>query len=139
MIRVFFGGTCGNSTWREELILKLDLNKVFPFNPIVSDWNESAQQNEIIHRENDDLCLYVITPEMEGYYSIAEVVDDSNKRPNKTIFCVLEEANGKRFNKKEIKSFMMIKKMIISNGAMVCSNLDEIADYLNNYEKILKK
>lgn len=135
MITVFLGGTCAESKWRDILITKIDNTKVDAFNPIVDNWNEQAQANEIWHRENDDICLYVLTPEMEGYYSIAEVVDDSNKRPNKTAFCVLEIDNNNSFNKKELKSLLMIQKMVVSNGAKVFLNLDEIAHFLNSYEK----
>lgn len=86
MSKVFLGGTCNDSTWRDDLIPKL---KIDYFNPIVDDWNKEAQQEEIKERKNSDYVLYVITPKMSGVYSIAEVVDDSNKRPEKTLFCVL--------------------------------------------------
>lgn len=134
MTTVFLGGICNGSTWREELISKLDTSLVDAFNPVVTDWNKEAQENEIWHRINDDLCLYVITPELTGFYSIAEVIDDSNKRPEKTIFCVLEEANGKQFDKSQMKGFLMIQKMIVENGGTCCSNIDEVANYLNNYQ-----
>ena len=84
---VFLGGTCAESTWREESIPML---KIDYFNPVVDDWTLECQEEEIRQREQCDYCLYVITPKMQGYYSIAEVVDDSNKRPEKTVFCVLD-------------------------------------------------
>lgn len=90
MTNVFLGGTCNESTWRERLIEKL-LPQITYFHPVVDDWNEEAQQNEIRERENCDVCLYVLTPKMTGYYSIAEVVDDSNKRPDKTVLCIINE------------------------------------------------
>jgi hypothetical protein len=64
---------------------------------------------------------------MEGVYSIAEVVDDSNKRPEKTVFCFLEDG----FNKKQIKSLKQVKKMVSENGGKTCDTLKEIAKYLN--------
>jgi len=97
---VFLGGTAANSTWRDELIPSL---KIDYFNPIVDDWNEEAQKAEIKKRENCDFCLYVITPEMEGVYSIAEVIDDSNKRPERTIFCYLPETKNKKKFRGKIK------------------------------------
>ena len=33
--KVFLGGTCNNSTWREELIPQL---KIDYYNPVVKDW-----------------------------------------------------------------------------------------------------
>jgi hypothetical protein len=113
--KVFLGGTCGKSTWREEL-------------------TPECQERELQERENCDYCLYVITPEMEGFYSIAEVVDDSNKRPEKTIFCVLNKENPS-FNIKQLRSFRAIEKMVSSNasssGGRVFSSLKEIAEFLN--------
>ena len=69
-MKVFLGGTCNESAWREELIPML---KIDYFNPVVDDWNEEAYKNELRERKICDLCLYTITPEMAGVYSIAEV------------------------------------------------------------------
>lgn len=123
--KVFLGGTCGKSTWRDDLIPKLEIQY---FNPVVSDWNEAAQQEEIKQRKTCEFVLYVITKEMEGVYSIAEVVDDSNKRPEKTVFCYLDEG----FSKAQSKSLKQVAKMVEENGAKVCSSLDEVADFLNS-------
>lgn len=110
---VFLGGTCNDSTWRERLIKKL---KVPFFNPVVKDWDEEAQKREIEQRKTAAFVLYVITPLMKGVYSIAEVVDDSNKRPDKTLFCILEKDDGKEFGKDELKSLNQVKKMVENNG-----------------------
>jgi len=129
MTKVFLGGTC-NSTWREELILSLRIDY---FNPVVDNLTSKYQIEEIKQREECDFCLYVITPKMTGMYSIAEVVDDSNKRPDKTVFCVMDEDDGDVFEEYQIKSLYMIKKMIWQNGGNVCENLNEVANYLNGY------
>lgn len=134
MISVFLGGTCNQSTWRDELLTMLDQDKVKAFNPVVDDWNEEAQINEDWHKANDDFCLYVLTPEMTGIYSIFEVADDSNKRPDRTIFWVLPERNGKTFSIGLQKNFLKIEKDLIRNGAKVCESLEEIAMFLNTYE-----
>lgn len=134
MVTVFLGGTCNNSTWRDELLTMLDSEKVDAFNPVVEDWNEQAQANEDWHKANDDFCLYVLTPEMTGIYSIFEVADDSNKRPEKTIFCILPERDGKTFSLGIQKNFLKIKKDLIRNGARVCESLEEIATFLNSYD-----
>jgi len=126
---VFLGGTCNNSTWREKLIKKL---KVPFFNPVVKNWNEEAQKREIEQRETAAFVLYVITPLMKGVYSVAEAVDDSNKRPDKTLFCILEKDDKKEFDKSELKSLNQVKKMVKNNGAKTFNALDEIAEFLNN-------
>ena len=128
MKKVFLGGTTNNSNWRDDLEKKL---KIEYFNPVVTDWNDEAQKEEIKQRKNCDFVLYVITPKMEGVYSIAEVVDDSNKRPNKTIFAYLLDDEGKEFSKHQIKSLDMVGKMVEENGGKWFKSLGEVSDYLN--------
>lgn len=103
-MKVFLGGTCNESTWREILISML---KIDYFNPVVDNWDEEAQKNEMIEKENANYCLYVITPLMSGVYSIAEVVDDSNKRPEKTILCILNND----YNEKDKEHVERCKRM----------------------------
>jgi len=131
-IEVFLGGTANNSQWRDDLIEKL---KIHYFNPIVNDWNEEVQKNEIKKRKTCDYILYVITPKMSGVYSIAEVVDDSNKRPEKTLFCILEKDEDNKFDKHQIKSLNMVKSMVKENGVKIFENLNQIANYLNKQKK----
>jgi len=130
--KVFLGGTCNNSTWRDKLI---SLLKIDYFNPVVDDWTPECQDEEIRQRESCDYCLYTITPKMTGVYSIAEVVDDSNKRPEKTILCVLDEDNGSSFSETQIKSLKQVKEMVKNNGANVFDSLEDIASFLNKTNK----
>lgn len=132
-ITVFLGGTCSESTWRDELMTMLDSAKVDAFNPVVDDWNEEAQAREDFHKANDDFCLYVLTPEMTGIYSIFEVACDGCKRPDRTIFCVLPERDGKTFEVFLQKNFTKIKKDLRKEGVTVCESLEEVATFLNAY------
>lgn len=132
-MEVFLGGTCANSTWREELIPQLEIDY---FNPVVDDWNDEAYQLELEKRETCDLILYVITPLMEGVYSIAEVVDDSNKRPNKTILCILDndhtdEKGDVTWTEGQRKSLNAVEEMVGKNGGLVLEGLNEVEDVLN--------
>ncbi len=128
MKRVFLGGTCNESTWRDELIPMLEIDY---FNPIVDDWTPECQTEEVKQREECDYCLYVITPRMTGVYSIAEVVDDSNKRPEKTLFCIIEKDGELEFSKGQLKSLIQVAKMVYENGGQWLSTLKNVADYLN--------
>ena len=47
---------------------------------------------------------------MKGSYSIAEVIDDSNKRPGKTIFCFINKDGKQEFDKEQIKSLDKVGK-----------------------------
>lgn len=54
---------------------------------------------------------------MKGVYSIAEVVDDSNKRPAKTIFAFLTNDGSDSFDTSQIKSLEKVGEMVKKNGA----------------------
>ena len=129
MKRVFLGGTCNESTWRNDLIPQL---KIGYFNPVVDDWDEEAQQQEIKERKACDFCLYVITPRMHGAAAVAEAVDDSNKRPEKTVFCVLQRDDWHLFDDRQMRSWKHITQMILDNGARSFDNLVEVAAFLNS-------
>ena len=122
-MRVFLGGTCNESTWRPELIALLEIEY---FDPVVEDWTPACQAREIQERESCDWVLYVITPEITWVYSIAEVVDDSNKWPARTLFAVIGE-----FDEGLRRSLAAVEKLVASNGAHVFNSLNDVASYLN--------
>ncbi len=130
MKKVFLGGTCNESTWRNDLIKMLRIDY---FNPVVDDWTTECMDEELRQRELCDYCLYVITPKMTGVYSIAEVVDDSNKKPNETMFCFLKTEDGvESFTPSQIKSLNSVGSMVSRNGGLFLTNLEEVASWLNS-------
>ena len=127
--KVFLGGTCDNTTWREELIKLL---KIDYFNPVVKDWTKECQEEE--ERQKDiecDLQLYVITPEMTGLFSIAEVTEAAINMGERCIFCILDPEN--KFSNKKRKSLEAIIKMIRKYRAKYFDNLNDVANYLNSF------
>lgn len=137
-MKVFLGGTCNGSAWREFVKARLECDY---FDPVVDDWNEEAQEREIYEREQCDYVLYAITPRMKGVYSIAEVVDDSNKRPEKTILCIVDKDVDDdlyttiSFDKEQMKSLEQVGEMVIRNGGGVFYNLDFTVQYLNTLNR----
>jgi len=129
MKKVFLGGTCNESTWRNQIIPMLDIDY---FNPVVDDWAEDCMKKEIEERESADFCLFTITPKMTGVYSIAEVVDDSNKRPERTIFVLLRDDKHLHFDQGQWKSLGAVARMVKANGAQVFDNLKAASNFMNN-------
>ena len=136
-MKVFLGGTCNGSTWREKLIPLLEIDY---FNPVVEDWTPACMEEEKRQRELCDFCLYVITPKMTGVYAIAEAVEDSIKRPEKTIFCLLAEDDDEcdgaceseySFSKSQLKSLNQVGVMVERNGGKFFVSLEMAAAYLN--------
>ena len=111
MKKVFLGGTCNGSLWRNYFMQGLSIDY---FNPVVEDWTPECQEEELRQRNECDFCLYCITPKMTGVYSIAEVVDDSNKRPERTILVVKESDDGSIFTTSQLKSLKAVGDMVVS-------------------------
>ena len=109
MKKVFLGGTCNGSLWRDELIKDL---KIDYFRPDAENWTPEMMEEEIKQRNECDFCLYVITPKMTGVYSIAEVADDSNKRPDKTIFSYLLSDKENIFSADQLQSLEQTGKLV---------------------------
>jgi len=131
-MKVFLGGTVNGSRWRDLLISKLEVEY---FNPVVENWDDEAYKRELYERKNCDFCLYVITARMTGYYSLAEVIDDSFKKTDKTIYCFLEDDDGEKFSESEIEQLNYLGKIVKSNGAVWFYTLDEVANFLNSANK----
>jgi len=131
-MKVFLGGTVADSSWRDQIIPKL---KVDYFNPVVPEWNEKAYQQELYERENCEYCLYVLTPKMEGWYAIAEVVDDSYKRPDRTIFCFIEKDKKDIFTEAQKSALNHLGVKAERNGATWLKSLDEVVEWLNSANK----
>lgn len=123
-MKVFLGGTCSGYKWRDDLIPMLNCDY---YNPIVKNWSEEDRLREVHERETADYVLYVITSGMKGVYSIAEIIDDSNKRPEKTIVCVLYDNIDEQMS----RSLQATLNLAKSNGATVLNSLEDVASFLN--------
>jgi len=124
--KVFLGGTCNQTTWRDELIPMLDIDF---FNPVVEDWTEECQE---IERKEKNLCnihLYLINKKMSGVFSIAEMIDSAHD-PDRTTIAIF---NPEGFSKGQIKSFDATIEMILDHGefAVLSSDLKRVALLIN--------
>lgn len=128
MSTVFLGGTCAGPSWRDAVIPRLAYYGMGFFNPVTEEWDHSSQALERLVRRTCDWDLYVLTPYMEGVYSVAEVVDDSNKQPEKTIL-VISHA-GKGFSAKMDRSLDAVTRMVRANGAAVFYNTEAAIQYM---------
>ena len=129
MTKVYLGGTCNKSIWRDIVIQGL---KIDYYNPMVPDRTSRNEEEEVRQRMECDLILYVITPKMAGFYSIAELVDDSNKRPKDTYFCYLIRDEQDTFSNDQIYSLQSIAKLVRSNGVTICYSLENCTWALND-------
>lgn len=131
---VFLGGTCNGSTWRDELMPMLTEREVTFFNPVVEDWTEEAKAHEDIAKENATWELYVITPEMTGVYSIAEIMYKAATDPNNLIICVPQDERWTEGQWRSLTATTTLARKLgldAAEGAVtVCSDLKVVAEYL---------
>jgi hypothetical protein len=125
--KIFLGGTCAETTWRTELEKALTVPS---FNPVVEDWTPKCQEEERLQKNN--LCnihLYVITKEMQGVFSIAEVIDSTHTKGKRTILHVIPDG----FEKSQLKSLRAVCDMVNINGgiAYIDSQLNRTARVIN--------
>ncbi len=126
--KIFLGGTCANTTWRDDLIRML--NNIPYFNPVVQDWTISAQEREIIEKE--DYCnihFYCITSEMKGVFSIAEVIDSVHTKGKRTILQVIP----KGFEDYQLRSLQAVVDLVNTRGgiAYIDNDLSRASRILN--------
>lgn len=134
--RVFLGGTCANTTWRDELIPYLDKYGIDYFNPVVEDWTPECQ--EIEEDEKNHKCnihLYVITKEMMGTYSIAEAIHSAHlanmygTNVDRVIFAILDEGTWKEYERRSFDAIIKLIWRIAESGK-------GLAKYVKNMEEL---
>lgn len=120
MAKVFLGGVGSTSTWREQVIPKLKIEFINPL-------EKADIQGDC------DFLLFVITPCMVGFDVIPELIDLSNKKPEKTLYCAIFNEEDRTFSSHQQKSLDAIGKMVERNGGRWLKSLDEVVNFLNSY------
>lgn len=130
-MNVFLIQTDQSQRWRN--ILKKNTTIVF-YDPATAENQATTISLELLHeqRERCDYLLYVITPQLSDLDIISQLVDDSNKHPDKTLFCFTETEGDKKFNTHQIKSLKAIGNMINNNGAKWIEGLENVASFLES-------
>ena len=129
-MKVFLGGTCNESTWRDELEPLLEVDY---FNPVVDDWDDDAFEKELQEKNSSDIRLYHITPKMTGVYSIAEAVNDSFNEDVMTVFSYQTTDGDESFDEGQLKSLQKTGELIDANGGIVIeeASMEDVATVLN--------
>lgn len=125
---VFLGGTTHGEDWRSSIETKF---LVDAFNPIVEDWTEEAKRIEDRAKEAAMFQLYVITPEMCGIFSIAELTESAVTYPAGTVVVFLTESGGKTWDDHQVKSNQAVCDLVAKHGAKVLNTLDEAVEHIN--------
>lgn len=135
-MKIFLGGTCSGWKWRDQFQKMLNCDY---YNPIVKNWSEEDRLREVKERAESDYVVYGITNGIKGVYSIAEVVDDSHKRPDKVIFLNLYQEQKNKESRQMAHSLKAVENLLKENGIRVYSGenaLSKAADFLNKMDGI---
>lgn len=85
-------------------------------------------------KDNCDVHLYVITPELQGISHIIDLVNDSNHSTSKTVVSTLFEVGEDRFNDHQKKSIVATAKMVMVNGGTWLDGEKALTDFINKSE-----
>ena len=141
MNRIFLGGTCVDTTWREELIKEIEPAGIEYFNPVVKDWTAECQAIEEDEKNNKCDChLYVITKEMMGTYSIAEIINSAwqavvyGTTVNFVVFAVLDEGTWQKHERKSFDATMKMVRNIAPHNSLTCyvKDMKELGSYFTD-------
>ena len=140
-MRIFLGGTCADTTWREEFIEEIEGSGIEYFNPVVKDWTPECQAIEEDEKNNKCDChLYVITKEMMGTYSIAEIINSAwqaivyGTKVNYVVFAVLDEGTWQKHERKSFDATMKMVQHIAPYNSLCCyiDNMKALASHFIN-------
>lgn len=142
-MRIFLGGTCADTTWRDEFIKEITPFGIEYFNPVVKDWTPECQAIEEDEKNNKCDChLYVITKEMMGTYSIAEIINSAwqavvyGTTVNFVVFAVLDEGTWQKHEKKSFDAIMKMVKNIAPYNSLTCyvKDMKELGLYFYRFK-----
>lgn len=143
-MKLYLGGVDNKSSWKVNLLAKLfkevsptdNLYDVFNTEGAVYNDTEEKFREQSKHKDYADYCIYAITPRWTSVSLLAEVIDESNKRPDKTILCVLQEdisgvpISKRRFEPIQMPELLEASEYVQGNGGKVFRSIDDIVSYL---------
>lgn len=127
--KVFLGGTCNKSNWRDSF--KEELNCLY-FDPVVEDWTPADSLKEEREKLASNIHLYVLTPEGNNFYSIAEVIASATNKEKITVLVLLYDYNGMAWNADDRRSMNAVMRLAESYGAKGFTNLSTAINFINN-------
>lgn len=129
---IFLGGT-NSSNWRDAFIehVKVINPRLKCFNPVVENWTSRNRLIEDMVKDSAKYHVYVITPSINGVYSIAEMMASSFEKRANTYICMLEEDKNSdgdivKFDPEMERSLLATFDLAKSYGAIKCESINEM-------------
>lgn len=131
-MKIYLSGTVPSSFWSDNFESSPQLKY---YVPVSSTGSVSELEKNKKEWEECDYCLHLVTPKMKGFQEVVDLVDDSNKRSDKTLYCFLVENGEDKFSEHQIKSLNAIGKMVNTNGGKWLKDIEEVKSFLNKQIK----
>lgn len=142
---VFLGGT-HHSDWRKDFLklIKESGSNIKCYEPVLENWTYENVVIENLVKQNSNCHVYVLTPNMVGMYSIAEMIDSAHDSDVETYFYIKDEEPNKDgdmiyWNPRMLNSLYSISNMMIKHGAHKAHSMEELVEkvlkYYNNLEE----
>ncbi|PIE86165.1 MAG: hypothetical protein CSA05_01795 [Bacteroidia bacterium] len=133
-MKIYLANT-GSGTHYEELFtgLKLEIEK---FNGKPHDYNAQWFREK---KYACDFLLYIFDPLFDNLFSIAELIDDAIKYPEKTLFCLNDVCDKKSFSKHQKKSLLTTGKMVVNNKARCFEDVNAMLAFFRSVQFEHKK
>ena len=140
---VFLGGT-KDSNWRDDFIKKMHLknSRIKCYNPIVENWTTECIELENLVKQHSRYHVYVITPNMSGVYSIAELIDSVHDHSKKVYFYI-EQSDISNLSLVKIwsipqrNSLNAVSNLVKQHGGKVASSMEELVEMIaEDYKSI---
>ena len=128
---VFLGGACGDTTWRELVMPKLQLYKISYFNPQVKEWSESLMKAENEAKQKADVLLFVFDSSTRGIATLVEVAFYAAR--GRHVVIVMQDYIGDREDEvKDVNRGRRYLKEEIKNcpNTFLFTNIEEATEYI---------
>ncbi len=108
-------GTCGTSKWRDDIIDFLKFHGIPYFNPLREDWKHEYIAEENKHLNEDDIIVFAITNETNGFGSLGEIgfsFLNSLKSEQKVIIYIENDCADPKSDPKTIKESVNARALV---------------------------
>ena len=136
---VFLGGT-HHSDWRKEFLKLINESdtKIKCYEPVLEKWTYENVVVENLVKQNSNYHVYVLTPNMVGMYSVAEMIDSAHDDDVETYFYIMNEEPNKDgqmvyWNPRMLNSLYSISNMMIKHGAHKAHSMEELVEKVLNH------
>lgn len=141
---VYLSGTSTRVVWDWTRSFKFHLNPYYVHDADAlrretlakGPWTSREQELEDKLKNTSKYEVYVVTPEMRGFHTIAEAVDAAHRRKNRCIFLALKAIQGPGINlvmtAEQMRACDAVEELVSAIGGRVFRQPTDVINFLLN-------